>query len=77
LAIALLGTGLAMLNFGIDEFISPRLRSAGKTSVKMRNGRSVRMRVGFTPVLSDAPVNPTAAGKAADKAADKKEGAAR
>jgi len=77
LAIALLGTGLAMLNFGIDEFISPRLRSAGKTSVKMRNGRSVRMRVGFTPVLSDAPVNPTAAGKPADKAADKKEGAAR
>jgi peptide/nickel transport system permease protein len=52
LAIALLGTGLALLNFGIDEFISPRLRSAGKTSIKMLNGHKVRMRVGFTPVLS-------------------------
>lgn len=50
-AIALLGTALALLNFGIDEFISPRLRSAGKTSIKMVDGRSVRMRVGFTPVL--------------------------
>jgi peptide/nickel transport system permease protein len=29
LAVALLGTSLALLNFGIDEFINPRLRSAG------------------------------------------------
>src|SRR2546426_1359056 len=27
--IAMLGTGLALLNFGIDEFINPRLRAAG------------------------------------------------
>lgn len=60
-AIALLGTGLALLNFGIDEFISPRLRSAGKTSIKMVNGRSVRMRVGFTPVLSSTPSAPAPA----------------
>ena len=52
LAIALLGTGLALLNFGIDEFISPRLRGAGKTTVKTATGRAVRMRVGFTPVLA-------------------------
>jgi peptide/nickel transport system permease protein len=52
LAIALLGTGLALLNFGIDEFISPRLRSAGKTTVKTASGHAVRMRVGFTPVLA-------------------------
>ena len=26
---ALLGTSLALLNFGIDEFINPRLRAAG------------------------------------------------
>ena len=29
LAIALLGTGLSLVNFGIDEFINPRLRQAG------------------------------------------------
>lgn len=29
LAIAVLGTGLSLLNFGIDEFINPRLRLAG------------------------------------------------
>jgi peptide/nickel transport system permease protein len=51
LAIALLGTALSLLNFGIDEFVNPRLRSAGHTRVKTTDGRTVRMRVGFTPVL--------------------------
>jgi peptide/nickel transport system permease protein len=46
LAIALLGTGLALLNFGIDEYVNPRLRSSAGTKV-----RGVTMRVGFTPVL--------------------------
>ncbi|MGH3880308.1 MAG: ABC transporter permease [Actinophytocola sp.] len=46
LAIALLGTGLALLNFGIDEYVNPRLRSSAGTKV-----HGVRMRVGFTPVL--------------------------
>jgi peptide/nickel transport system permease protein len=45
LAIALLGTGLALLNFGIDEYVNPRLRS-GPQKV-----RGVKMRVGYTPVL--------------------------
>lgn len=45
LAIALLGTGLALLNFGIDEYVNPRLRSG------RQRARGVRMRVGFTPVL--------------------------
>jgi peptide/nickel transport system permease protein len=53
LAIALLGTGLALLNFGIDEFVNPRLRASGRTRVRTRAGRKVRMRVGFTPVLVD------------------------
>lgn len=43
LAIAVLGTGLALLNFGIDEFVNPRLRNVSA------QGR-VRMRVGFTAV---------------------------
>ncbi|MEC3975264.1 ABC transporter permease [Amycolatopsis sp. H20-H5] len=51
LAIAVLGTALSLLNFGIDEFVSPRLRGNGKTKVKTTDGRTVRMRVGFTPVL--------------------------
>jgi len=56
LAIALLGTSLSLINFGIDEFVSPRLRSSGKSKVKMSNGHTVRMRFGFTPVLrQDAP----------------------
>ncbi|MFC0031990.1 ABC transporter permease [Micromonospora chaiyaphumensis] len=54
LAIALLGTALALINFGIDEFVSPRLRSAGKTRIRTADGRTVRMRVGFTPVLAPA-----------------------
>ncbi|MGH8889675.1 MAG: ABC transporter permease [Acidothermaceae bacterium] len=54
--IALLGTGLALLNFGIDEFISPRLRSSGRrVRAIAADGRPVRMRVGFTPVLRDRP----------------------
>jgi peptide/nickel transport system permease protein len=58
LAIALLGTALSLLNFGIDEFVSPRLRSSGKTKIKTVDGHVVRMRVGFTPVLRDARVDP-------------------
>jgi peptide/nickel transport system permease protein len=52
LAIAFLGTALSLINFGIDEFVSPRLRSAGKTRIRTADGHTVRMRVGFTPVLS-------------------------
>jgi peptide/nickel transport system permease protein len=62
LAIAFLGTALSLINFGIDEFVSPRLRSSGPTKVKTTDGHTVKMRVGFTPVLSttgkDAPVTP-------------------
>jgi len=54
LAIAFLGTALSLINFGIDEFVSPRLRSAGKTKIRTTSGRTVRMRVGFTPVLDNS-----------------------
>jgi peptide/nickel transport system permease protein len=49
LCIALLGTALSLVNFGIDEIVNPRLRAsrAGRRPV----GRRVRMRVGFTPVV--------------------------
>ncbi|MCP2163479.1 dipeptide/oligopeptide/nickel ABC transporter permease/ATP-binding protein [Goodfellowiella coeruleoviolacea] len=51
LAIALLGTALSLVNFGIDELVSPRLRGNGGTTARTEDGHRVRMRVGFTPVL--------------------------
>jgi peptide/nickel transport system permease protein len=50
--IALIGTSLALINFGIDEFINPRLR-AGGVSAKIRraSGAPRRPRLGLTPVL--------------------------
>jgi peptide/nickel transport system permease protein len=64
LAIAFLGTALALVNFGIDEFVNPRLRGVGKRRVTSASGKNVRMRVGFTPVL-DAPSYPPPASRAA------------
>ncbi len=55
LAIALLGTALSLLNFGIDELVNPRLRSSGSAKVHDYTGRKVRLRVGFTPVLAHGP----------------------
>ncbi len=51
LAIAFLGTALSLINFGIDEFVSPRLRTAGAGSRRAPNGDKVPMKVGFTPVI--------------------------
>jgi peptide/nickel transport system permease protein len=57
LAIAILGTSLAMLNFGIDEFVNPRLRDSGGRRVKTSSGVA-RMRVGFTPVARAQVLEP-------------------
>ncbi|HYK66820.1 MAG TPA: ABC transporter permease [Streptosporangiaceae bacterium] len=56
LAVALLGTSLVLLNFGIDEFINPRLRAAGLTrrSGGRRAGRKLRsQQFGLTPVIRE------------------------
>jgi len=51
LAVALLGTSLALLNFGIDEFINPRLRSAGLSRRQAKKtGLPRRFPLGVTPV---------------------------
>src|SRR5438477_6855198 len=51
LCVALLGTGLALVNFGIDEFINPRLRTAGLSRRAARKaGIVVRAPLGLTPV---------------------------
>ncbi len=52
LAIAILGTSLALINFGIDEYINPRLRTAhGTRKAGKRIGKKVRPQLGFTPVV--------------------------
>jgi peptide/nickel transport system permease protein len=55
LAVAFLGTALALLNFGIDEFINPRLRAAGLTRRRARRAgtRNLprRFELGLTPVV--------------------------
>jgi peptide/nickel transport system permease protein len=43
LCIALVGAGLAMINFGIDEFVNPRLRSAGIATTR-RSARAASTR---------------------------------
>jgi peptide/nickel transport system permease protein len=57
LAVALLGTSLVLLNFGIDEFINPRLRAAGlaRRSGGMRRARAPRsQQFALTPVVRAA-----------------------
>jgi peptide/nickel transport system permease protein len=62
LAVAFLGTSLALINFGIDEFINPRLRAAGLSRRRVRQlagsaGAVLaprRFALGLTPVLRPA-----------------------
>jgi len=53
LCIALLGMALTLINFGIDEFVNPRLRSTGLRARDLRR-RGIRPRIGFTPVVSES-----------------------
>jgi peptide/nickel transport system permease protein len=61
LAVALLGTSLALLNFGIDEFINPRLRAAGLSRGQARKaGLPRRFPLGVTPVTRPRATVPPA-----------------
>ena len=66
IAVALLGTSLALLNFGIDEFINPRLRAAGLSRRRARRARTQGAQppkhfvLGLTPVVR-APGGPVPA----------------
>jgi peptide/nickel transport system permease protein len=52
LAVGLFGTALALLNFGIDEFVNPRLRAAGLTRRGARRaGLPAHVQLGLTPVI--------------------------
>ena len=71
LLIALLGTGLALLNFGIDEFINPRLRAAGLSRKAARKaGVSRRPKFGMTPVVLGRPTGVKRAVRPADDQAE-------
>jgi peptide/nickel transport system permease protein len=64
LAVALLGTSLALLNFGIDEFINPRLRAAGLSRRNKGAGQvrpPKRFVLGLTPVIRTPVAAPAAA----------------
>jgi peptide/nickel transport system permease protein len=59
LAVALLGTSLVLLNFGIDEFVNPRLRAAGLSRRKSGRGRGAKslrsQQFALTPVVRTMP----------------------
>ena len=64
LCVALLGTGLALVNFGIDEFINPRLRVAGLTrKAAKKAGISSHATLGMTPVVGNRPAVPSLAAR--------------
>jgi peptide/nickel transport system permease protein len=64
--VALLGTGLALLNFGIDEYINPRLRNAGLSQRAARKaGISLSTTLGITPVLPRSAISSSSGSSAA------------
>ena len=70
LLIALLGTGLALLNFGIDEFINPRLRAAGLSrKAAQKAGISRRPKLGMTPVAQGRTAGVKSAAQRKDSSA--------
>jgi peptide/nickel transport system permease protein len=52
LCIALVGTALALVNFGIDEYVNPRLRSAGERVRALRK-KGIKLAEGVTVVRTD------------------------
>ncbi|UCR88831.1 ABC transporter permease [Mycetocola spongiae] len=54
LCIALLGMALSLINFGIDEYVNPRLRSAGERARAMRK-KGIKMSSSVTAVRTQDP----------------------
>ncbi len=65
LCVALVGISLALLNFGIDEIVNPRVRSS-----RTGRGSKVKFQLGLTPVLRTAPAGARPGLFAADSAED-------
>lgn len=68
LAIALLGVALSLINFGIDEYVNPRLRSAGERARALRK-RGMKASSSVTQVRTATPVTVTARSADDDAAA--------
>jgi peptide/nickel transport system permease protein len=66
LCIALIGVALSLINFGIDEYVNPRLRSAGERARAMRK-RGLDVNDAVTAVRTDVPV-PTETAASGEKA---------
>jgi peptide/nickel transport system permease protein len=64
LAVAFILLGLVMLNFGLDEFINPRLRAAGISRKAMK---AASRQQGITPVVRKRLVEPSGAVRAGDE----------
>jgi peptide/nickel transport system permease protein len=61
--------GLALLNFGVDEFINPRLRAGGLSKKGMRQaGLPRHPKLGLTPVVRNRPASTATAATAAGPA---------
>jgi peptide/nickel transport system permease protein len=56
LAIALIGMALSLINFGIDEYVNPRLRSAGERAREMRK-RGIKPGETTTAVRTISPTS--------------------
>jgi peptide/nickel transport system permease protein len=54
LCIALLGVALSLINFGIDEYVNPRLRSAGERARAMKR-KGININTAVTQVRTDPP----------------------
>lgn len=49
--LALMGTALSLIQFGIDEYVNPRLRSAGERRRALKK-RGIKMKAGATAVIN-------------------------
>ena len=56
LCIAILGAGLAFINFGIDEIANPRLRKESKPKRARKAGPLIQVRAASTALRSASPV---------------------
>lgn len=56
LCIAILGVALSLINFGIDEYVNPRLRSAGERARAMKK-KGLNVNDAVTAVRSVAPAS--------------------
>lgn len=58
LCIAIIGVALSLINFGIDEYVNPRLRSAGERARAMKK-KARRERAGHGRALRPLPTTDT------------------